>query len=121
VIEHNYLDFYTNEIVERRNFFYPPFYKIIQITLKHKDIDVLNAASFALANALRDVFKERVLGPEFPIIQRIQNLYLKELKIKVERDISHVKVKDRIQEIIDQFYVVPAHKSVRMVVDVDPA
>jgi hypothetical protein len=46
---------------------------------------------------------------------------LKELKIKVERDISHVKVKDRIQEIIDQFYVVPAHKSVRMVVDVDPA
>ena len=121
VIEHNYLDFYTNEIVERRNFFYPPFYKIIQITLKHKDIDVLNAASFKLANALRDVFKERVLGPEFPIIQRIQNLYLKELKIKVERDISHVKVKDRIQEIIDQFYVVPAHKSVRMVVDVDPA
>jgi primosomal protein N' (replication factor Y) len=121
VINHDYIGFYNSEIIERKNYFYPPFYKMIEFTLKHRDEHVIDQASIVFANALREIFKERVIGPEFPIVRRIQNLYLKSIKLKVEKDISDKKIKERIQQLIDAFYTVPLHKSIRIVVDVDPA
>jgi primosomal protein N' (replication factor Y) len=121
VIAHDYVGFYESEILERKNFFYPPFYKIIEFTLKHKEEHLLDKASMEFAQSLREVFKERVIGPEFPIVRRVQNLYLKSIKLKVERDASDKKVKERLQMLIDAFYSVPLNKSIRMVVDVDPA
>lgn len=121
VMHHDYVSFYENEILERRNFFYPPFYKLIDITLKHKDQKILDAAASVFAKELHAIFKERVIGPEYPSINRISNLYLKQIKLKIEREASHKKVKDRIEALIDQFYSVPAHKSVRISVDVDPS
>jgi primosomal protein N' (replication factor Y) len=121
VINHDYKGFFDAEIVERKNYFYPPFFKIIQITLKHKDPSVLDGCSMHLANQLREVFKERVLGPEYPGIRRIQNLYIKKIMLKVEKDVSDRKLKERLQEIINNFFSVPSNKSIRIVMDVDPA
>lgn len=121
VIHHDYKGFYNAEVLERKNYFYPPFYKVIKITLKHKDTNVLDNSALAFSQELRKVFKERVLGPEYPGIRRIQNLYLKEIRIKVEKDISDTKIKERLQEMIDSFFSVPYNKSIRMIVDVDPA
>lgn len=121
VIEHNYHDFATNELVERRNFFYPPFYRLIIFTLKHKDRDLVNEAADHFGKQLRSVFHERVLGPEFPPIARIQNYYLKEITLKVEQSASHQKVKERLHELTDQFFSVPRYKPIRLIVDVDPA
>jgi primosomal protein N' (replication factor Y) len=120
VQEHDYKGFYEQEIIERQQFFYPPFYKMIQLTLKHTNEQVVHAASIELADQLKEVFKERVLGPEFPIIKRIQNYYLKEIKLKIERSAPERKVKEKIREMIDQFYAKPANKSVKIVIDVDP-
>lgn len=121
IIEHDYVGFYKNEVIERKNFFYPPFYKIIDITLKHKEEHALDACTAELANKLREIFKERVLGPEYPIVRRVKNLYLKKITLKIERDAPEKKVKEKLQEIINQFYTVPFNKAVRIVVDVDPA
>ena len=121
VVENDYINFYKNEIIERKNFFWPPFYKIIHFTLKHKDLNVLNSSAQEFAYALKDVFKERVLGPEFPIIQRINNLYIKQIILKIEREVSSVKVKNKIVELIDLFYAQASNKSVRLNIDVDPA
>lgn len=121
VMEHDFDGFYTNEIVERRNFFYPPFYKLIQITLKHKEKQELMAAANALSFDLREVFKERVIGPEFPLIERIQNQFIMGIKLKIERDAPQARIKEKIQEMIDHFFTKPRHKSVRISVDVDPA
>lgn len=121
VHQHDYKGFYDAEILERKNYFYPPFYKIIQLTLKHKDPVILDGSSMHFAQDLRTVFKERVLGPEYPVVRRIQNLYLKRIIIKIEKDVSDTKIKERLQEFIDKFYSVPSNKSIRMVVDVDPA
>lgn len=121
VHQHDYKGFYASEIVERKNFFYPPYFKLINITLKHKDHVLLDTASMHLAQALRAVFKERVLGPEYPIIRRIQNQYLKQIKLKVERELSDVQLKERLQDIIDAFFSAPLNKSIRVIVDVDPA
>jgi primosomal protein N' (replication factor Y) len=120
IIEHDYPEFYRNELIERRNFFYPPFYKLITLTLKHKDEHVLSMGANALAFEMRNVFKERVLGPEFALIKRVNNLYQKQILLKVEREVSNQKVKDKLQELIDAFFIDTAHKAIRVVIDVDP-
>lgn len=121
VIEHDYIGFYESEIMERKNFFYPPFYKIIAFTLKSKDEHILNDASQHFAQELRLIFKERVMGPEYPIIKKIQNNYLKVITLKIEKEASDKMIKERLQQLIDAFYSVPSFKSIRIVTDVDPA
>ncbi|MGY8926802.1 MAG: hypothetical protein ACKVJC_05870, partial [Flavobacteriales bacterium] len=64
---------------------------------------------------------ERVLGPEFPVVKRINNLFLKKIILKIEKDASDKKVKERIHQIVDEFYSVPINKSIRVLIDVDPA
>ncbi len=121
ILDHDYIGFYESEIIERKNYFYPPYYKIIELTLRHKDENILNAGATDLAGKLRSVFKERILGPEFPVVKKIQQYYLKKITIKIEKDVSDKKVKERISEIIDDFYSVPRNKSIRVSIDVDPA
>jgi len=120
VINHDFIGFYKDEIIERENFYYPPYYKMIVITVKHASEQVLNVSANELASNLRNVFKERVLGPEFPIIKKIQNLFLKEIKIKYEKSLSDVKIKERLQALLTEFYSKPQNKSIRVVIDVDP-
>jgi primosomal protein N' (replication factor Y) len=120
VSEHDYKGFYDNEIIERENFSYPPFYKLISLTLKHKNLNLVEVAAKELATSLRNVFKERVIGPEFPLIQKIKNQYLKEIKLKIERTAPEQKVKEKINEICDGFYKKVELKSVKIVIDVDP-
>ena len=119
VKEHDFKGFYETEIQERKMFFYPPYYKIIDLTLRNTDEFKLNSAAQNLVDKLRPVFKERIVGPEFPIIKRIQNFYIKEIKIKIEKDAPEKKVKQKIQEIIDLFYSEPSNKSTRLSIDVD--
>jgi primosomal protein N' (replication factor Y) len=120
VEQHDYRNFYKNEIIERENYFYPPFYKLITLTIKHKEEAQVERAASELANTLRSIFKERVLGPEFPIIKRIQNQFLKEIKLKIERTAPDKKVKERIAALLDEFYSKPANRVIKVVVDVDP-
>lgn len=119
VEQHDFVSFYKNEIIERENYFYPPFFKLITLTLKHKEESVVEKGSFELAKALRETFKERVLGPEFPIIKRIQNQFLKEIKLKIERTAPDKKVKERIAFILNEFYSKPTNKLIKVVIDVD--
>lgn len=120
VIAHNYTAFASNEIVERRNYHYPPFYKLIKFTLKHKDRDLISEAANYFSQQLRAIFQERVLGPEFPVIARIQNYYLKEILLKIEHEAPQKKVKERLHELTDQFYSNPKYRSIRIIIDVDP-
>ena len=120
VIEHDYISMYENEIIERKQYFYPPFYKMINLTLKHKNAIELDGMSDELAQVLKGVFGERILGPEYPIVRRIQNKYLKVIRIKIERTASQKKVKLKVKKIIDDFYARPRNKSCRINIDVDP-
>lgn len=120
VINHDYMGMYNTNIIERKNFFYPPFYKIISLTIKHRDPVKLDFAAAELAGMLKSIFGSRVLGPEYPIVKRIQNYYLKNIRIKVEREASNKKVKELLKQNIDKFYTVPMNKSIQIVIDVDP-
>jgi primosomal protein N' (replication factor Y) (superfamily II helicase) len=120
VIENNYLAMYTREMLERKNFKYPPFYRLIEFTLQHKDSDLLNEGAKIFADNLRSIFGDRILGPEFPLISRIKNLYLKRILLKVEKEGAIVQIKKSIRETVSSFSQNASYKSIRVVIDVDP-
>ena len=121
VMDNDYLNMYNSEILNRRNFLYPPFYRLIYLTFRHKDRNVLDACcdTFAL-NLKSEIGDERVLGPEYPGISRINNLYNKKIMIKVEKSTSIVQVKAKINHLITVFKKDAAFKYVRVIIDVDP-
>jgi primosomal protein N' (replication factor Y) len=88
--------------------------------LLHKDLDLVNASSKALADDLKQHFSKRVLGPEFPIVSRIRNLYHKNILLKIERDASVAQVKKIVNELLVKFKNDSLFKSVRVNIDVDP-
>jgi primosomal protein N' (replication factor Y) len=120
VIENDYLSMYTNQLMDRKNFNYPPFYRLIEITIIHKDVDLVNVAAKYLADALKHHFAKRVLGPEFPLVSRVRNLYHKNILLKIERDASVNQVKKFVSELLIKFKSNSDYKSVRVQIDVDP-
>jgi primosomal protein N' (replication factor Y) len=121
VMYYKYEEMAAYELSERKSFLYPPYYRLIKITLKHKEQEILNEGSIELANDLKSVLGEnRVIGPDFPLISRIRNYYVKDILIKMERTISAPKVKEKITEIINRFNIYSRYKSCRVVIDVDP-
>ncbi len=121
VMNHDFETMYKQEVFERKNYSYPPFFRLIQFTIKHKNKDIVRACADHLAESLKNTFKNRVLGPQDPIVARINNYYLKQITLKVERDLSAKKLRDIIGEIVLNVNGVKEFKSARIVIDVDPA
>jgi len=120
VIANDFLSMYTNQLLDRKNFNYPPYFRLIEITVIHKDVDMVNASAKFLADALKKQFGKRVLGPEFPLVSRIRNLYHKNILLKIERDASVGQVKKILSELLIKFKTTNDYKSVRVNIDVDP-
>jgi primosomal protein N' (replication factor Y) len=120
-VENNeYKSMYNNQLRERKDFRYPPFYRLIKLTLKHKNKQELTKAATFLANILKEKFGSSILGPEPPLISKIQNLYLKSILFKLEKEKSVVKAKKYISESIYNMLSLKEFKSVQVIVDVDP-
>ncbi|MCF8369167.1 MAG: primosomal protein N' [Bacteroidales bacterium] len=120
VIANDYQSMYSSQILERRNFNYPPFYRLVYVSLKHKDARLLNEGARELAIILRDQFGNRILGPEYPLIAKIKNLYIKRILIKLERDDQLLNNKKSIADLIDKFHSQAIYRNIRAVIDVDP-
>lgn len=121
VKENNYLTLFNEEMQVRRNFKYPPLYRMIRLDVKHRDSIFLNYVSEKLAKELTVALGERILGPENPLISRLRNLYIKTIYVKIEREgISINKVKKYIQNTVNAFLVNKENKGVVIQIDVDP-
>ncbi len=120
VVNHDYNAMYEQQLVDRRKFKYPPFYRLVLVKIKHRDQNVLNKASDELAKRLRELFGNRVLGPEYPMVSRIMNYYLKQIMIKIERSASQTEMKKKLMQKIVEFSKCKEFSSLRLVMDVDP-
>ncbi|MBC8485783.1 MAG: primosomal protein N' [Bacteroidetes bacterium] len=120
VIQHDYLSMYQSQILERRNFKYPPFNRLIRISMKHKDARILNETAREFATMLRDKLGKRILGPEYPLVSRIKNLYIKNILVKLEKSENLNEHKKEILKTIDIFKSESGYKAVRIYLDVDP-
>jgi len=120
VIQHDFDGFYKNEIVERKKYKYPPFYRLIQITLIDKNKMRAKEAADLLAKNLRIKLQDRVLGPEFPYVSRIRNKYHIQILLKLEREMSPMGVRNYIREQIIDVQSVKEYKNIRILANVDP-
>ena len=105
---------------DRRLFNYPPYNRIIRITLKHRKREKLDEISSHLAIMMRKSFGNRVLGPEYPAISRVRNYYHKNILLKIEQESSINRAKEILNAIIQNMHENTSFKSVRVIIDVDP-
>jgi primosomal protein N' (replication factor Y) (superfamily II helicase) len=113
--------YYRREIQERKNFIYPPYYRLIGINIKHKKPEVLRDAAKVFTKILKERLGERVQGPAVPLVERVNTYYILNYLIKLERDVSIiVKAKQIIQDATFQLNHTEGYSNVRVLVDVDP-
>ena len=121
VQQHDYNSMFNEEIKKRKEFSYPPFTRIIQITFKHKFREVVERAAAAYANALKQRYGQYLVGPAEPVIGRIRNQYLMELLLKLPRDGKTInQCKKDLLEHTAVLHQEPSYRSVTVVADVDP-
>jgi len=120
VQQHDYSKFYDYEMAMRNQFFYPPFSRLIRITLKHTLKEIVMEAADILGDTLKKDFAQ-VVGPAAPVINRVRNMYLMEILIKLQQDSSQLKIQKKvISNHIDLLKAQKKFRSVVVIADVDP-
>ena len=120
VINHDYTGMFQVQCEERQLFKYPPYFRMIQIVLRHKDITTLKQAAHLVATNMRSVFGARVLGPIDPPVARIQNKFIKQIILKFENEASPARVKELLLQILQEVQADERFKSLWVNFDVDP-
>lgn len=120
VVDNNFISFWEWQLTERNRYRYPPFYRLIRITLRHKSKELLENAAESLAKTLKHSLGENVLGPEPPIIPRIQGLHITEILVKIKRDGTIPRIKDFIGHSILMLRQNKKTAPILVSVDVDP-
>ncbi len=121
ILANDYEGFYQQELQQRQQFHYPPYYKLVEFSIKHKNSELVGPAAAYFGDLLKKVFGSRVLGPEFALVPRVNNWYIKKLLLKIEREAPNMKVREVIEECITVFLQHPDYKYVQVIADADPA
>ncbi|MCB9287728.1 MAG: primosomal protein N' [Lewinellaceae bacterium] len=121
VLDNDYAGFFTREMMERQQFKYPPYYRLIRITLKHKNPKTVNEGAQAFEKMLKGKLGEWAIGPAVPYVGRVRGYYLLDFLVKLPRDAKKIRfAKEVVQESIDRMQQVSGLSGVRVNVDVDP-
>ncbi|NNK88628.1 MAG: primosomal protein N', partial [Flavobacteriaceae bacterium] len=119
VSSYDYTGMFKDQLEDRRTYHYPPFYRLIRITLRHKDFNKVNSGADWLVRSFRQILSAEVLGPEFPPIARIRRQYNKNILVKVGPDQSLNKTKEAILKIKNSFHSIKDFRPVRVILNVD--
>ncbi len=120
ITQNDYWQMFYTQMTERQMFHYPPFFRLIYVYMRHRDDHLLDHLSDDMAERLRKVFGERVLGPDRPPVARIQSLYIRKIMLKIELNASIDKVRASLMAIQQQMQAMPIAKNLNIYYDVDP-
>jgi primosomal protein N' (replication factor Y) len=120
VLNHDYKNMFRIQMDERRAFNYPPFCRMIKISIRHKQREILNSFAGILGRDLKKEFGNRVLGPESPLISQVQLWYIKTILIKLEREKPMGPAKYFIAGAVESLEKEKGASALRISVDVDP-
>jgi len=120
VLKNDFEYLFLTQMKERKLFHYPPYTRLVKIILRHRDYKRADYAASALSVLLKRQFNGRVLGPESPVIGRVQNWFRKEIWVKIEKDNSMKNKKNEIMEDISRIKSLPNNSGLIISVDVDP-
>ena len=117
---HDYQALYQQQIEERKLFNFPPFHRMIMLTIKHRDSARLLAGCEMLHKQLTQVFGKRVSGVIIPSIARVQNMHVRQIRIMIEVGANIAHAKELIQQQIASIHQCPKSKGCTIFADVDP-
>lgn len=121
IVNNDYEAMYRHEILERKQFKYPPFYRLIHIDIKHKDFAKTQQIAEGFAKELKKVLGDLVIGPQTPLIGRIRNYYIQTIILKIDLQHQSIpKIKDYLRKEISNFEANKLNKGSYIVVNVDP-
>ena len=120
IVKNDYEAFYNQQLSERMLFHYPPFYRLVYIYMKHRDVHVLEEFSEIIAKRMREIFDNRILGPDLPPVARIKQLYIRKIVLKVENGLSQYKINEVLQNIQQAYCQMPRYRAISMYYDIDP-
>ena len=112
-------EMYNQQMEDRYQFKYPPYYRMIKIVVKERSFQKMDKSSIWLAKALKIKLKENVLGPETPSVGRIRNMFITNILIKIPKNQSLLKTKEYVNSIMRNFNSIKEFSSVRVIIDVD--
>lgn len=118
--EGDYLSMVNMQLREREAFHYPPYAHLISLTMRHRDPQLLRAAARQLGVALREVFGQRVLGPQSPPVDRIGGVYILGFLLKIENSLSFTHARNLLREQIEAIRQNRDWNSIVISCDVDP-
>jgi primosomal protein N' (replication factor Y) len=121
IAANDFAGMYHAQMAEREQYCYPPFCRLIRLTLKHKSKTIVHQAALETTEYLARIFGKRVLGPYEPVISRVQTLYLENILLKIEKTASIQKAKQLLKEAITHIKMSPDYRSLQITPDVDPA
>jgi primosomal protein N' (replication factor Y) len=121
VLEDNGLAVYEREMDERMKFLYPPFARLIKLTFRHRQVELVDYCAAQYREELEKMLHPaQVLGPEYPVVPRVKNLYNKIILLKITKSQKLSSLKERIESLNSRFFADKEFKSVRLTIDVDP-
>jgi len=121
VLRSDFLGFVERELKERKEFKYPPYYRLIHLELRHKEPKVVNEAAAFYAKMLRQKLGDRVLGPVIPNIARIRSYFGQNILLKLEKSAPVLAgAKALIRHTTEIMLGRPGLSQVQVAVDVDP-
>ncbi len=120
ILHSDYDGLYHDQMEERQIFGYPPFRRMIRITFRHKIPSILDSATDLVGKDLKEIFSSRVYGPQYPPVRKVNNLFVKQIILKVEREASYERARGLLREVLDQLSANEVFRSVRISIDVDP-
>lgn len=120
IVRNNYIQFYETQLQERMLFHYPPFYRLVYVYMKHRDIHLLEEFSEKMGHRMRQIFDYRILGPDLPPVARVQQLYIRKIVLKVEAELSQYKINEALQNIQQELLADRRYRQITMYYDVDP-
>lgn len=119
VTNNDYYSMFKEQLYERKIYNYPPFCRLIKLTLRQRDFEKVNEGSRWLYQVLKQTVKIPVLGPEEPAISKIRNEYIRTIMIKIPNETSLQSTKKTIQKILDSFDKVSQFRAIKVSVNVD--
>ena len=119
VTTNDYLAMYNEQLYDRQIYKYPPYFRIIKVTMKQRDFEKLKAGSIWLYEVMRQNLLMPVLGPEEPVISRIRNEYIRTIIIKIPQNISIGLTKKAIQKMLNSFEAVAQFRAIKVTLNVD--
>ena len=117
---HRYQDMVKEQLEERYQFNYPPYYRMIRITLRHRSVETVQQGSHWLAEVLRRQLGKALLGPVAPPVARIRNEYIRVLLVKLDKQAQPTAYKRFIDQVLQRFDAQKEFARIKRVVDVDP-